>query len=248
LHGGPNGFNRRYWHVADQTATTVRLELDWEDPAGGFPGPIHAEILYGVEGATLTYAVTATCPQTMVCDIVSHPYFNLAGRLTPIAGHTLQIPASAYLPIDENLIPLPEAPAPVAGTPFDLREARPVGEVVGADDPQVHLVGGMDHAFVLDDGATGDGLRLAATLTDPDSGRRLDIESDHPALQVYTGQYLADTRIAHPASAGGSPAGCAIALETEDYPDAPRRPDFPSILVRPGETWCRTTRWVFSTM
>jgi aldose 1-epimerase len=244
LHGGPHGFSEQVWEVTDVSPTEVTLRLEWSDPDGGFPGPIRAEVTYVLEGSSLLHIVQAACPQAAPLNVVSHPYFNLSGSLSPVGDHTLQVFAERYLPIDDDSIPLPEAPSPVADTAFDLRQPQPLAQVMAADDPQIRLVGGVDHAFVLDAAqpAVDGGLPVAAVLAHEGSGRRLTIETDEPALQVYTGHMLADSAIAHPT---GGP-GTGVALEAEGYPDAPRRADFPSVLVRPGQTYQRRTRWVFS--
>jgi aldose 1-epimerase len=136
----------------------------------------------------------------------------------------LTIAADTYLPVDDELIPTADAPAPVEGR-FDLRNGRTVGEIVAA--------GGVDHCFVLD----GTGLRPVASLVDPASGRRLDIATDEPGLQVYDGRGLDEI---------GYPAYGGLAIETQNFPDAPNRPDFPSTLLRPGQLRTSRTVWTFS--
>ena len=238
LHGGAHGFNKKDWVVDHADPTSVTLHLDWEGQ--GFPGPIHAEVEYRLDGWNLTHTVRATAAQPTVLSVVSHPYFNLSGTSNPIDDHELTVAAAAFLPIDHASIPLPDAPWPVAGTPFDFNEPRMIAEALASGDPQILSVSGIDHAFVLD----GDGPRFAARLRHPGSGRQLEIHTDYPAFQVYTGQNLVDPTVAHPEGAGIPRAG--IALETEEYPDAPRRPDFPSVLIRPGQTYTRTTTWQFA--
>ena len=241
LHSGTNGLHRQEWGVLDQGPAHVRLGLTWPDGQGGFPGPITIEVSYRVEGSSLWHEVVASTERPTVVSIVSHPYFNLSGRLTPIHDHELTVAASRYLPVSETGIPLPEAPVPVTG-PFDLRHGAPLDRVLASDHPQIARCGGLDHAFVLD-GAGAGGLTPACVLTHPASGRQLTIETDFPAFQVYSGQGLGDDRVAHPSGELGPFSG--LALETEEFPDAPNRPDFPSVILRPGEICRRTTRWSF---
>jgi aldose 1-epimerase len=241
LHGGPNAFYRQTWELLDQAPDAVRLGLTWPDGANGFPGPIRAEVTYRVDGPTLVHEVTATADQPTPVSIVSHVYFNLSGRLTPVHDHELAIAAGRYLPVDDDLIPLPSAPADVAGS-FDFRTPRRLDQVLSSDHPQIRRCGGLDHAFVLDH-APDAGVVPVAHLTHPPSGRRVTIQTDFPALQVFTGQTLDDDHIAHPP---GPPVPyCAVAIETEEFPDAPNRLDFPGVILRPGETYQRTTRWTF---
>jgi aldose 1-epimerase len=240
LHGGAGGFSYQDWQVVRHDASLVRLALDWDDPTGGFPGPIHAEVEYQLADWSLRHCLTATTQFPTVISVVSHPYFNLSGTGASIGDHELQVVAQAWLPVGADLIPLPGAPAPVAGTALDFRVPTLLGEALASPQQQITALGGIDHALVLD----GTGLRPVARLHHRASGRQLEILTDYPALQVYTGQMLDDQYVSHPAGAGTAYSG--IALETEEYPDAPRRADYPSVVLRPGQTWTRQTTWRFS--
>ena len=225
LHSGSAGFHRQEWTVKESDADHVRLTLTWSDTTGDHPGPVHAAVTYRAEGATLSYEIEVTTDTPTVVNVISHPYVNLAGEGT-ITDQVLTIAADTYLPVDDELIPTADAPAPVEGR-FDLRHGRPLGDVIAA--------GGVDHCFVLD----GTGMRPVASLVDPASGRRLDIETDEPGLQVFDGRTL--DLIGYPAHGG-------VAMETQGFPDAPNRPDFPSALLRPGEVRTSHTVWRFSTL
>jgi aldose 1-epimerase len=165
--------------------------------------------------------VTADVPT--VVNVIAHPYLNLAGGGT-VEHHVLTIDADSYLPVDEELIPTTDAPAPVADR-FDLRHGRTVADIVAE--------GGLDHCFVLN----GTGLRQVAALVDPSSGRRMEIATDEPGLQVFDGRSL--DAVGHQAYGG-------LAMETQQFPDAPNRPDFPSTVLRPGERRTSRTVWTFS--
>jgi aldose 1-epimerase len=223
LHSGSDGFHRQEWTVAEADADHVRLTLTWSDTTGDHPGPVHAAVTYRAEGSAFSYVIEVTTEAPTVVNVVGHPYVNLAGEGT-VRDHVLTIAAERYLPVDEEMIPTQDAPAPVEGR-FDLRAGRTLGEVIDG--------GGVDHCFVLD----GTGLRHVASIVDPHSGRRLDIETDEPGLQIYDGRGLAEV---------GYPQYGGMAVETQGFPDAPNRPDFPSALLRPGQTRTSTTVWRFS--
>lgn len=230
LHSGSDGFHRREWQVLDQGPARVRLGLVWADTTGDHPGPVRAEVTYTVGEQWVEHQIEVRADVTTVVNVAAHPYLNLAGSGT-IHEHLLQVRAGSYLPVSQTLIPLPGAPAPVSGV-FDLRQPRPLAESILAQ-------GGLDHCFVLD----GEGFREVASLTDPVSGRRLTIATDRPGLQVYTGHGLDQTTIG---PEGPYQPYAGVALETQDFPDAPNRPDFPSTVLRPGEVRRSRTRWTFS--
>ena len=223
LHSGSDGFHRQEWTVAAAGADHVRLTLTWSDTTGEHPGPVHAAVTYWAEGNTLSYDIDVTTDAPTVVNVIGHPYVNLAGQGT-VAGQVLTIAADTYIPVDDELIPTADAPAPVEGR-FDLRLGQTVSDIVAA--------GGGDHCFVLD----GTGLRQVASLVDPASGRRLDIATDEPGLQIYDGRGLDEI---------GYPAYGGLAIETQHFPDAPNRPDFPSTLLHPGELRTSRTVWTFS--
>lgn len=232
LHGGPAGFSRCVWQVAGQAPDAVALELDWTDPAGGFPGRHRARVEYRLEAEALVHRIAVTVDATTVLSPCSHPYFNLVGA-GDVLDHVLSVAADAYLPVDATGIPLPEAPLPVAGTDFDLRAGRRLGDLVASPDPQLVAAGGIDHAFVLTDG------RPAAVLTAPGAPWRLELHTDRPSLQVFTSASMAD-----PDHLGAwARAYAGVALEAQGFPDAPRRPDFPSVLVEAGVPWASETAW-----
>lgn len=223
LHSGSAGFHRQEWTVAEADADHVRLTLTWSDTTGEHPGPVHAAVTYRAEGNALSYEIEVTSDAPTVVNVVGHPYLNLAGD-GPMTDQVLTIAADAYLPVDDEMIPTPDAPAPVEGR-FDLRAGKTMGEIVAE--------GGVDHCFVL----SGTGLRHVASLVDPHSGRRLDIETDEPGLQIYDGRGLYEI---------GRLAYAGAAMETQGFPDAPNRPDFPSALLRPGQIRTSRTVWTFS--
>ena len=239
LHGGPDGFDRRLWDVAEQDEASATLELHSPDGDQGFPGTLHARVRFtvGPEGVEIT--LTAQTDRTTVVNLTSHAYFNLDGEgAGVIDDHVLTLPADAYTPIDPTGIPLGDH-APVTGTPFDFREPRPIGPAVRTAHPQVLGARGIDHNYVV----RGSGLRTAAVLESPASGIRLELVADQPGLQVYTGNGLDGTL----ADSTGAllRQGDGIALEPQLFPDSPNRPEFPTATLHPGETYRSRMAWRF---
>lgn len=228
LHGGPEGFDKRAWDVAEVSQRHAVLTLDSPDGDQGFPGRVRAAVRYavGADGVDITYTATTDAP-TVVC-LTNHTYLTLAGVDDgDVRDHQLQVAASRYTPVDAELIPTGEL-ASVEGTPFDLLSPTLLREVVTADQPGIDA--GLDHNFVLDDGGAPQ-IRLIG----PRGDLALDITTDQPGVQVYTGQGLDRD---HPPYAG-------IALEPQVFPDSPHHPEWPSPVLRPTEEYRTTTSWKF---
>jgi len=248
LHGGADGFHRVTWEVAGvRGGQTPSMTLVVRSPHGdqGFPGAVEAAVTYTLnENLELQVAFEATTTASTVVSLTSHPYFNLSGTGSgrDILGHTLELAADAYTPIDGTMIPTGEV-RDVSGTPFDFRAPRSLGDAVrSTEDPQVALVGGIDHNFVLRDGASRE-PRFAARLTDPWSGRSLAIWTTEPGLQLYCGQKLGTGAAATKAVF----APCTgVALEPQAFPDAPNKPGFPSARLDPGQTYRHVSIYRFS--
>ena len=243
LHGGVDGFSARRWSVVEATETDgeASLVLGLTSPAGdqGFPGEVSARVRYAVTADTVTIDHLAETDAPTVVSLTNHAYLNLAGEGT-VDDHRLTLACDAYLPVDAESIPLGVV-EPVDGSAFDLRAGALVGERVASDHPQVRLAQGIDHAFVV----RGEGLRLAARLEHPPTGRTLEVSTTQPSLQVYTGQKLDGTLT----DRGGRPlvARAGMALECQAFPDAPNQPTFPSAVLRPGEAYRHTTTWRLTT-
>jgi len=214
LHGGPDGFSKRTWDVAEHSGIRVTFVIHSPDGDQGFPGALQCRVTYSwSDTSALRIDYFATTDKPTVVNFTNHVYFNLSGVPgTPIENYRLQIPASAYTPTNAENIPT-GAIAPVDAA-RDFRTVRPVGAEK------------YDCNFVLDgwDGS----LRLAASLSDPDSGRTIDVETTQPGMQLFTGK----------------PG--AIALETQHFADSPHHANFPSTVLRPGETFTATTVYRFS--
>lgn len=238
LHGGVEGFDRRGWAVVDHGSDHVTFALTSPDGDQGFPGALEVTASYRVVPGGVVLEYTARTDAPTVVSLTNHAYFTLDGVGSgTVDDHVVEVPASTYLPVREDLVPTGET-APVAGTLFDLRRPRRVGDVLGHDDEQLRRAGGLDHCFVVD----GEGERVAARLTGR-SGRRLTVSTDLPGVQVYTGAHFDGTQT----GLDGAPllARCGVALETQGLPDAPNHPDFPSTVLRPGEEYRTRTTWRF---
>jgi aldose 1-epimerase len=243
LHGGPGGFHTRLWTpTLDQQSGVIRLNLSRvsEDGEEGYPGRVEVSVCYSLDDTGLiTIRYRATTDATTIVNLTQHAYFNLAGRGT-VLNHLLQLNADAFTPVNADLIPTGDVVA-VAGTAFDFREASRIGVHLSANDPQLRLAGGYDHNWVLRGRAS---LGGAAVLTDPASGRRLEIATTEPGLQFYSGNFLDGLTRGHADQPLIEHAG--LCLETQHFPDAPHHPHFPSTVLRCGEVYESTTTWMFS--
>ncbi|MEU8981129.1 aldose epimerase family protein [Streptomyces sp. NPDC058251] len=242
LHGGAKGFDKHVWDVEGFTSgSDVGLVLHYTSVDGemGYPGTLKAKVTY-----TLTrhgdwrIDYEATTDKATVVNLTSHVYWNLAGEGSgSVYDHELRIAASRYTPVDSGLIPTGER-AEVAGTPFDFRRTKTVGEDIRVAHQQLLYGKGIDHNWVLDKGITAEPEHIA-TLRDPSSGRTLKIATDQPGLQFYSGNFLDGTLV----GSGGHiyRQGDALCLETQHFPDSPNQPKFPSTVLRPGQTYRSTT-------
>ena len=235
LHGGARGFNKYVWDVEPfEEGDDVGLVLQHVSPDGdeGYPGTLRVRVTYRLtSGGALVIDFAATTDKATPVNLTQHAYFNLAGTGSgDILGHLLELSASRFTPVDGALIPTGELRS-VRGTPFDFSTPERVGARIGADDEQLRLAGGYDHNFVLDRTSTAD-MTLAARLSDPVSGRGIDIHTTEPGIQFYTGNFLDGTVMGK----GGIPHRyrSGLALETQHFPNSPNEPSFPSTILRPG--------------
>lgn len=244
LHGGPLGFDRAIWRAQPRTdGAEPSLALHHTSPDGdqGFPGTLHVTVVYTLTADNaLRVEYQATAEQDTVVNLTNHSYFNLAGA-GDVLSHTLQLAAARFVPVNGDLIPTGEL-RPVAGTPMDFRAPMPIGARIAADDAQLRAAnGGYDHTWVLDTGHTG--LALAARVAEPTSGRVMEVYTTQPGVQFYSGNFLDGTLVGKNGQRYGKHAG--LCLETQHFPDSPNQPQFPSTLLRPGETYRETTVFRF---
>ena len=237
LHGGPGGFHSRIWTVVDAAADELTLRLTSPDGDQGFPGELTATVTYRVTASSVHIDLRAESTAPTVVNLTNHTYWNLAGEGSgSVDRHLLGVEADRFLPVDREAIPL-EQPAEVAGTPLDLRTPVEIGVAARGDHPQTSGTLGIDHCYLI----RGEGMRLAATLVEPATGRILEVHTDQPGLQVYTGNYL-DGSIVGP-SGRRYRQGDGVALETQRLPDAPNRDWLPSPVLEPGQTYTSRTEW-----
>jgi len=241
LHGGPKGFDKCLWQ-SHEVPDGVELTLLSPDGDQGFPGNLKLTVRYTLHGETLRIDYTATTDKATVVNVTNHTYFNLSGdEKANILGDLIQIDADRYTPVDAGLIPTGEL-APVAGTPLDFRKPEVIGARINADNEQLKRGRGYDFNWVLN-GKPGT-MHLAAIVTDPESGRKLTVETTEPGVQFYSGNFLDGSFIGRHGIAYAKNWG--LCLETQHFPDSPNHPDFPSTIVRPGETMHSTTSFTFS--
>lgn len=243
LHGGPDGWHYRVFEVVEADENHVKLALESPDGDAGFPGTVKATVTYTLTADNaLDIAYEATTDAPTVINMTNHSYFNLSGEPEnhTILDDELTINASGYTPVDDTFMTTGEIAA-VEGTPFDFRKPKLIGEEIEADNEQLHNGHGYDHNWVLD--TEGDISKVAAELYCPVTGIDMKIYTVEPGLQVYVGNFL-----------NGSVCGkrgvayeirTAICMETQHYPDSPNKPQWPSVELRPGETYLSHSIYVF---
>ena len=246
LHGGNKGFDKVIWTAkALTTGDGQSVQLSYISPngEGGYPGNLTANVEYTLTPSNeLRIHYTAASDQDTVINLTNHSYFNLSGPGSgEILDHVLTISADRFTPVDSGLIPTGEL-RKVDGTPFDFRQPHPIGERINVDDEQLKLGKGYDHNWVLN--RKGNGIELAAHVLDPKSGRVLEVLTDQPAIQFYTGNFL-DGSFKGKGGIAYQHRG-ALCLETQHYPDSPNHPAFPSTELKSGDRYDTTTVFRFS--
>ena len=226
LHGGPDNFAIRHWK-AQSTNNTIHFTLHSPDGDQGYPGALEVSAIYSLSGNTLALDLEARTTRPTVVNLTNHGYWNLSGGARNAFAHDMQILASRYLPLSDELLPSGML-ADVTGTRWDFRKLRPVAEV-------------YDNCWVLD-GPRG-ALKHGLTLKDPVSGRSMEVWTTEAGMQMYTAEHWNE---AFPGKAGPLTQYAAIAIEPQNFPDAPLHENFPSAELRPGETYHNRIEWRFS--
>ena len=246
LHGGLKGFDKVLWSgktISKDGSNGVELTYVSKDGEEGYPGELTAVVTYILtDDNELIWEAKATVTgKSTPLNIVHHSYWNLSNdQMSSINDHVLTLDADHYLPTDAGLIPTRKLD-PVTGTPFDFTKPTAIGDRVGVENEALPLGGGYDHCWVL---TKKDGLRHAATLHDPKTGRTMEISTDQPGIQFYGGNFLDGTATGK--NGQKYPFRSACCLETQVYPDSPNQPDFPSSILKPGETYSHTMVHKFS--
>ncbi len=242
LHGGPTGWHSRAW-VAEVLKGTdfpaVKFTYNKPDMEEGYPGNVGAEVVYTwTDDDELIMDYKVTTDRRTVINITNHAYFNLHGTGNgDILDHEALIRASAFTPVDSTLIPTGEL-RPVEGTPFDFRTPHLIGERIGEAYDQLILGGGYDHNFVLDNVEQVD-----AEVYDPSTGRVIQVITDQPGVQLYTGNFLDGTQTGRGGKVYQYRSG--FCLETQHYPDSPNQASFPSVILTPEEPFLSSTTYKF---
>jgi aldose 1-epimerase len=243
LHGGIHGFDKQIWQVKVSSQKPPSVEFSRTSPDGeeNYPGTLVVVVTYTLTDKNeLKIQYFAKTDKATILNLTNHTYFNLAGAGNGTIEHqVLRLNADSFTPVDSTLIPTGKIEN-VAGTPWDFATPTPMGKnlKMAGGDPV-----GFDYNYVLNQGGTG--LRQAADVYDPFSGRTLTVSTDQPGIQFYSGNFLDGTLIGK----GGKlyPQYGAFCLETQHFPDSPHHPDFPSTVLRPGESYRTTTIYTFGT-
>lgn len=244
LHGGRRGFDRAVWTLVEERIEPFpQIVFGHTSAAGeeGYPGRLDVRVAYGLtpdNALRVDYEARTDAPT--VVNLTHHAYWNL-GADDDVLGHQLQIAASRFLPVDAGLIPTGERRA-VEATPMDFRQPVAIGQGLAAPDEQLLLAGGYDHTWILE--RDGDGLLPAVRLHEPRTGRTMEVLTTQPGIQFYSGNFLDGSLVGKGGRRYGRRAG--LCLETQHFPDSPHRPDFPSTVLRPGETYRHSTLYRFA--
>jgi len=243
LHGGPTGWHSRVWDaevLAKTDFPAVKFTYNKPDMEEGYPGNVVAEVVYTwTDNNEIILDYKVITDRNTIINITNHAYFNLHGSgVGDILDHEAVIRASAFTPVDSTLIPTGEI-RPVEGTPFDFRTPHLIGERIGEDYDQLVLGGGYDHNFVLDNVELVD-----AEVYDPSTGRLLEVITDQPGVQLYTGNFLDGTQTGRGGKVYNYRTG--FCLETQHFPDSPNQLSFPSVVLTPEEPFLSSTTFRFS--
>ncbi len=240
LHGGHKGFNAVVWDVITIDKNTITLKYVSPDGEEGYPGNLEVFVQYTLtDDNEMVVLFTATTDQVTIINLTNHAYFNLNGRGN-INNHSLTINADNYTPVNKNLIPVGNI-VPVNDTPFDFRKIKKIGENINTDDPQIKYGNGYDHNFMLN--KKDNALSLAASAEGDISKIKMDVLTSEPGLQFYSGNFMDGSNVLTNGTTDDHRT--AFCLETQHFPDSPNKENFPTTILKPGDTFKSTTIFRF---
>jgi aldose 1-epimerase len=244
LHGGEKGFDKVVWNAEEVGVNALKLTYISEDMEEGYPGRLKTSVIYTLtEDNTLDVEYKAKTDKMTIVNLTQHAYFNLSGNFSKdILDHKVKINADEFLPVNETLIPTGEL-KDVAGTPFDFRESKIVSQQIEEKNVQLERGQGYDHCWVLNDKDSG--MRFAASAFHKESGRMLEVHTNEPGIQFYSGNFL-DGTLPQANGKGKYGSRSGFCLETQHFPNSPNQESFPSVVLQPGETYSSKTRFKFS--
>jgi aldose 1-epimerase len=247
LHGGLRGFDKVIWGATPmetKEGPALKLTYTSRDGEEGYPGTLSVTATYTLTDRNeLRVVFTATTDKKTIVNLTHHSYFNLAGEGNgDILGHVVTLKANRFTPVDKNLIPTGML-EPVKGTPFDFRKPTAIGARISQPDQQLQFGGGYDHNWIAD--KLPGHLGVVAKVKEPTSGRVMEVLSTEPGVQFYTGNFLDGTLLGKSGKAYAFRNG--FCLEPQHYPDSPNHPQFPSVVLKPGQTYKNTIIYRFST-
>jgi aldose 1-epimerase len=239
LHGGNKGYDKVVWTAEKQGDNALKLTYHSKDGEGGYPGNLDIAVVYTLDADnSFKIDYSATTDKATPVNLTNHAYYNLsAGVDSTVLNQEIQISADKYTPVDAGLIPTGEI-ADVKGTPFDFTSSKPIAKDIA------QVKGGYDHNWVLN--KNGNTLEKVVTLYHPTSGRVMEVYTTEPGIQFYTGNFL-DGTLTNTKGGAKYVQHAALCLETQHFPDSPNKPNFPSTILKPGETYKTTTVYKFST-
>lgn len=244
LHGGEYGFDKAFWSVEHHLEKNI-LKLSYCSPhlEEGYPGEVNVVVTYSLQESALEVAYEATTTEKTILNLTQHSYFNLSGNFKrQVIDHEIAINADKFLPVDANVIPTGRFQK-VDGTPFDFRTSKPLGKKIDSQHEQLELVKGYDHTWVLDPLQSGE--QFAASAFHPASGRVLEVFTTEPGLHLYTGNFLEES-LPDPESGEKFQNRSGFCFETQHFPDSPNQPQFPTVILQPGEVFTSKTTFKFS--
>ncbi|HBG42084.1 MAG TPA: galactose-1-epimerase [Porphyromonadaceae bacterium] len=246
LHGGIKGFNAVVWEVNNVSADSIEFSYLSVDGEEGYPGNLKVTVIYTLtDDNTVDIQYHAETDQATILNLTNHSYFNLSGEGDPhIGDHLLSLRADTYLPTDANAIPYGK-PEPVTGTPMDFTTPHLIGERIDDDFQQLHFGKGYDHTYVLNKKTPGE-YAYAGVCESPKTGIRMEIYTTEPGIQLYTGNWMTGNFAAK--KGHHYPERSAVCFETQHFPDSINKPEYPSVVLEPGEKFSSRTSFRFSTI